>query len=312
MKVFVAGATGVVGRRIVRLLSDAGHTVTAVSRSDAKSADLASVGAIPIGIDLFAPDEVQKAVAGQDAVINVTTAIPLGNAAAKKSSWEPNHRVRRHVSANLSEACLAAGVPRLIQESITFLYADGGDRFLDESAEIAPTWVTASALDAEANTLRVAHTGGAAGIVLRFGSFYAPDAAHTRDILAAARKGKAASVGPADRYWSSIHADDAASAAVAALGAPSGIYNVVDDQPMTRRETFDALGRALGKERLSYPSPLTDQVVRLIMGKKLEMVARSFRVSNAAFKTATGWNPSYPSVTEGWRHVVESSGQTGQ
>lgn len=309
MKVFVAGATGVIGRRIVRLLVEEGHEVTGVCRSDSKAVDMVAAGATPASVDLFDSDGVLGAVLGQDAIINVATAIPVGNDAAKKSAWEMNHRIRRQVSANLTKAGLAAGVTRFVQESITFLYADGGDRFLDETDEVAPTWVTASALDAEANTLAAAEAakGDTNAVVLRFGSFYAPDAAHTLDILASARTGKAASVGPGDRYWSSIHADDAAAAAVAALRAPSGIYNVVDDQPMTRRETFDALGSALGKRGLAYPSPLADRVIRLIMGKKLEMVSRSFRVSNAAFKRATGWKPAYPSVREGWREVVGSA-----
>lgn len=148
MKVSVAGATGVIGRRVTRLLIEAGHRVTGLARSEENARQLAAVGADAGRVDLFDLDRVRRAVAGHDVVYNLATAIPPSSAAWRKSAWETNHRIRREGSRNLVQAALAVGARRFVQESVALLYAEGGDRCLDEAAPVDPTWITASALDA--------------------------------------------------------------------------------------------------------------------------------------------------------------------
>ena len=140
------------------------------------------------------------------------------------------------------DAASATGASRYVQESIAFLYADGGDRLLDESAALATTGTTNAALVAEAEAARFAEHGGA-GVALRFGQFYGFDSGHTVKAIEAVRAGLPVELGPESAYRSSVTTDDAASAVVAALDAPSGVYNVVDDQPLPRAEYVAALAR---------------------------------------------------------------------
>lgn len=300
MKVFVAGATGVVGRRTVARLRSVGHQVTGVARSPRKRAELVTVGARPIELDLFDRDAVIAAVTDHDAVVNLATAIPVGERAARMSAWDDNDRIRREGSRHLVDAALAAGASRYVQESIAFIYADGGDRMLDESDPVEPTATTATVLVAEAEAARFAAEVAAdgSGIALRLGQFYGFDSAHSVDAIDAVLAGEPAELGPESAYRSVVTTDDAAAAVVAALGAPSGVYNVVDDRPLVRADHVDAIARALD---VSPPA------VRSVTGElppEFAVMVRSQRVSNRRFVAATGWRPQFPSAWEGWAAVA--------
>jgi nucleoside-diphosphate-sugar epimerase len=296
-KIFVSGATGVLGRRVVAKLVAAGFDVTGLARSSSKHADLAVLGVRPITVDLFDRAAVHAAVAGHDVVFNLATAIPVGERASDPSAWKDNDRIRRVGSRNLVDAALAAGAVRYLQESIAFVYADGGERSLDESAPIAAAGATDAALVAEAEAARFA-THGRAGIALRFGQFYGFDSDHTVQAIEAALAGRPVELGPEWAYRSSVTTDDAASAVLAALDAPSGVYNVVDDMPLSRGDYVDALAEAL-----EVPSPTSRSAI-LDLPAELSVMARSLRVSNARFKETTGWQPSAPSAWEGWVAVI--------
>src|SRR5215207_114430 len=287
-RVFVSGATGVLGRRVVAELVAAGFDVTGVARDSSKHAEVAALGARPVALDLFDRAAVHAAVAGHQVVCNLATAIPLGERANNPVAWEDNNRIRRDGSRNLVDAALAAGASRYVQESIAFLYADGGERFLDESAEIAAAGVTSAALVAEAEAARFAEHGGA-GVALRFGQFYGFDSGHTVGAIEATLAGRPVELGHESAYRSSVTTDDAASAVVAALHAASGVYNVVDDRPLRRAEYVDALAHALG-----VPTP-TVRSVRLELPPMFSALLRSLRVSNQRFKEVTGWQPRFPS-----------------
>src|SRR5512142_1054615 len=148
--------------------------------------------------------------------------------------WRENDRLRQVASAILSEAARAAGVRHFIQESFAPIYPDRGDRWIDESVALEPVGFNRSVLDAE-RSAEAFTAGGGTGIVLRFGAFYGPDAAHVIDLIKMVRRGLALAPGPPESFISSLSHDDAASAVVAALGTPAGTYNVVDDAPMTHR-----------------------------------------------------------------------------
>lgn len=308
MRIFVAGATGVIGRRVTRLLVDAGHRVTGLVRSEEKAFELAAVGAEPARIDLFDADAVHTTVSGHDVVYNLATAIPPASEAWKKSAWETNHRIRREGSSILTRAAMAAGARRFVQESITLVYADAGESWLDESAPVEPTWITTSALDAEESARRfggddpMAAGEGRTAVVLRFALFYGPDSHHSLAAIEAARHGWAMTMGPKDAYLPAIQIDDAAAAAVAALEAPGGVYNVADLEPLTREAHFAALGRAVGRDRLHHPPAF----LGWLMGPKNRMLMRSHRVGSRRFREATGWQPRYESAREGWPAVVRA------
>lgn len=298
-RVFVAGATGVLGWRAVDRLVQAGHEVTGVARTPEKAARLRGLGAAAAQVDLFDAEAVREAVVGNEVVCNLATHIPPATKARKDAAWVENNRIRRDASRNLVDAAIAAGAARYVQESIAFLYAAAGDVWIDEDAPLAVAPYARSVLDAEAQAQRFTESGGT-GVVLRFGLFYGPDSHHTIDAVRLARRRVAASFGRSDAYLSSINTDDAAAGVVAALDAPAGIYNVVEDEPLTRREHFDALAAALGVRRPHIPPG----VVAKLGGDKAETLARSQRVSNERFKKNTGWAPVYPSAREGWPAVV--------
>jgi 2-alkyl-3-oxoalkanoate reductase len=299
MRIFLTGATGVIGRRALPLLIGAGHSVTAVVRRPQSHAELVRAGATPIEVDLFAADAVRKTVAGHDAVVNLATHMPAGYRAFLPGAWAENDRIRRFASANLVDAAMATGATRFIQESFAPVYPDRGDQWIDERTPIAPVRYNRTVADAERSPERFSGSGGA-GVVLRFAMFYGPDSWFTRDLIGYVRRGWAPIPGVADAYTSLVSHEDAAAAVVAALGVPPGTYNVVDDEPLRRRELFGSLAGVLGVAPPRLPPPW----LKYLFGSLGEMLARSLRISNRKLRDACGWAPRYPSMREGWPAVV--------
>lgn len=301
MKAFVAGATGVLGRRVVPLLVAAGHEVSALARSDTRAAMVTGLGASPVRADLFDPESVRRAVAGHEVVCNLATHIPTTARMGRPGAWAENDRIRTEGSRNLVDAVLDGGVARYVQESIALLYRDGGNAWLDESSPIDAVANLRSATVAESHAARVS-AGGATGVVLRFAIFYGPDSESTLAMIRLARRRIALGAGP-DRSMSSITTDDAATAVVASLSAPAGLYNVGDDEPVTGREFFGALAGALGVR----PPFIAPAGLARLGGSMAAAVTRSQRVSNRAFVEATGWKPEHRSVRDGWPAVVAAT-----
>lgn len=297
MKVFLTGGTGVVGTRALPALVAAGHDVTAVARGPDKAALVERLGGTPVTADLFDPDGLAAAVVGHEAVVNLATAIPPFTK-AWPSAWALNDRIRREASRNLVDAALAAGAGRYVQESICFPYLDGGDRWIDEDHPVDhETDAFAGAGAAEAQTARfTASSSGGAGVVLRFAQFYAAGSVHTVSMAKALRWRLNPFVGDPDGYVSQIHAEDAGAAVAAALGAPAGVYNVADDEPMVRREAGPAAAAAMG---LKPPRTLPARVWRPSPASA-KAVMRSLRISHDRFTAATGWTPTHPSIRTGW------------
>ena len=300
MRVFVAGATGVAGRRAVARLVAAGHEVTGIARTPEKAALLASLGAQPVSASLFDADALRAAVAGHDAVVNLATKIPPLAKMAQMTSWAENERIRRDASGYLVDAAIAAGARVFVQESLAFLYGEHGDQWVDAATtEWISTPFTEAMRIAEANTTRITRNGGR-GVVLRFGRFYAPESEQTEALLRAARRGVLLDLGSADGYTPVIDADDVAGAVVAALDAPAGTYDVVDDEPLTRGEQARVLAHAVGRRRLRHAP-------RWAAPKRAAHLSSSQRVSNRRFRDATSWRPASPSVREGYPKLVRES-----
>jgi nucleoside-diphosphate-sugar epimerase len=299
MKIFMTGATGVIGRRLVQLLAHQDHQVTGIARSPAGRERLERHGAASVGVNLFDPDAVRRAVAGQDVVINLATRIPPPSRLLLPWAWRENDRLRREASATLVDACIAADVGRFVQESFAPVYPDRGDRWIDETTAIEPVRYNRTVADAEASAQRFA-ASGRAGVVLRFAGFYGSDAQQTLEMVTFVRRGWVPLPGPADAFISSVSHDDAATAAAAALTIPSGAYNVVDDEPVTHRTFVDSLAAALQVAPPKLPGPWLTR----LFGSLGEMAARSLRMSNQRLRAASGWSPRYRSVREGWPAVV--------
>jgi nucleoside-diphosphate-sugar epimerase len=302
MKVFITGASGVIGRRAIPLLLRSGHAVTAVVHSEQSGKRLKLAGVDSVAVSLFDRDALGRALTGHDVAINLATHIPHSSVGMfLPGAWRENDRIRREGSAAIVDACLASGVSRLIQESFAPVYPDCGERWIDERTPLRPVRYNQTVADAEASAGRFQEVGRTA-VILRFGAFYGADALQTSAMVQWVKRGWGPLPGPGSAYISSVCHDDAAAAVAAALSWPSGAYNVVDDEPVTHREFFDTLAAALQVQRPKLPP----QWLTFLFGSLGQMMARSLRISNRKLRSASSWSPAYPSVRQGWRAVVSS------
>ena len=303
MRVLFTGATGVLGRAAVPQLVAAGHEVIAVARSDDDATWLSNTGAVPRWVDLFDPSAVHAAMGGVETVVHHATSIPPLKSMANRKAWQANDRLRSDATSILVDAATANDVARFVQQSITFIYADGGDSWLDETAPIAPTWdVLESALDAEANIDRFRDSGGA-GVTLRLSRLYGPGPASAAYIASVAKR-KLPIVGDGQNYVSSLHTHDAATATLVALTAPAGTYNISDDEPQRAADHTTTLAELLGAPE---PRRVPGWLARLVAGDTITLLTTSQRISNSRFKESTGWEPKFPSATAGWQDVLADS-----
>lgn len=303
MRIFVTGGTGAIGVHTVPALIRAGHAVSALARSETKARALRNQGATPVLASLFDRGELATAFAGHDAVVNLASALPSTTAFLRKSAWRECGHVRTDGSAAVVAAARDARISKVIQESVAMIYADGGGEWIDEDHPVDHYPISAGNHAAEVNARRFADTGGAATI-LRFGVFYGPRAAHSEQIIDLARRHIGFVPGRADTYISSIHVVDAAHAVVSAVAAPAGIYNIVDDEPLTKHDYATACADAVGvRSWISVPGRLG-----LLFGDRMTSLTRSLRVSNARFRTTADWQPRYRSVREGYRAMVCDAG----
>jgi nucleoside-diphosphate-sugar epimerase len=303
LRVFIAGGTGVIGRRVVPALVKAGYHVVAASRSEPGVARLRSFGAESVKMDLMDAASVRRTMDKPDIVINLATHIPGSTAAMMFPwSWRENDRVRRVGSANLATAARLAGADALIQESFAPVYEDRGDEWIDERWRTNPARYDKTVLDAESSVAQFTKFGGR-GIVLRFAHFYGPDSFATRKMLKSVRRGVSPLVGSPDAFYPSVSHDDAAAAVVEALHLPAGTYNVSDDQPLTRAEWLASAAKALG---VAPPRKLASWLTALA-GGTTELRSRSQRVSNRKLRELSDWRPAVASVRDAWPAVLQET-----
>jgi nucleoside-diphosphate-sugar epimerase len=300
MRVFVAGATGVLGTATVRRLVAGGHEVSGIARTPERGRALAAAGATPVNVELFDLDAVRRALGEHDVVCNLATRIPVGTAAVRVSMWRENDRIRTEGSAVLAKAAADCGALRLIQEAVAFVYADAGGDWVTEKSPVVPSPLLRSSIEATENAMGFADQYRFA-VALRFGYFYGDDG-NTRWQLDRVRRGKPTLVGDPAGYISPIAIDDAAGAVVAALAAPSGVYNVAGT-PVHRNEWARALGTAAG---IDGSAKFVPALTRRMLGSKTDAVARSLRVSSDAFHAATGWRARTP-LAEGFASALRRS-----
>jgi nucleoside-diphosphate-sugar epimerase len=308
MRVFVAGATGAIGRPLVRQLVEAGHEVTGMTRSAERGRAIEELGARVAVADAFDRQRVMEAVAEArpDVLVHQLTDLPREgiNLRRPEESYRGNDRVRREATPILIDAARAAGARRVVAQSIAFLYAPEGDWVKDEDDR---PWLDAPApFDRSIATVvgverAVTEAQGLEGIVLRYGFFYGPGTYYAADGATAAevRKRRYPIVGSGSGVFSYIHVEDAASATVAALdrGAP-GIYNVVDDEPAPLREWLPVYAEALGGKP---PRHVPAFLARIVAGRFAVAMALEVRgASNAKAKRELGWSPRYASWREGF------------
>jgi nucleoside-diphosphate-sugar epimerase len=309
MRVFLAGATGVIGRRLVPMLIAKGHQVTGMTRSPEKAESLRAEGAEPVVADALDADAVREAVTGAkpDAVIHQLTALPQRIDPRKiERDFVLNDRLRSEGTRLLVDAAQAAGAKRIVAQSIAFAYAPGPPGTLHGESD--PLFLTApKSFRRSANALADLEGTvlGASGIVLRYGYFYGPGTSISSDGSMAedlARR-RLPIVGRGGGVWSFIHIDDAARATVAALAreGPS-VYNIVDDDPAPVSEWVPGLAQAIDAPRpWRVPAPIARMVAG---GYGVTVMTRGQGASNELAKRELGWRPDHPSWRQGFRTAL--------
>lgn len=307
MRVFVAGATGAMGRQLVPRLLEAGHRVIGMTRTEAKAAALWDLGARPIVADALDPDQVAEAVADADpdVIVHQLTAISGLDPRHFDRDFALTNRLRTEGTDHLLSAGRAVGVRRFIAQSYTsWPYARTGGPVKSEEDPLDPTppremvESMAAIRHLEEAVLGAAWTQG---IVLRYGAFYGPGTSLARDgeQFEMIRKRKFPVVGDGRGVWSFVHIADAAEATVAAVEhGTRGIYNVVDDEPAPVAEWLPALAEQLGAPK---PRRVPRVVGRLFAGEAGAVMMTEMRgASNAKAKRELGWRPGHPTWREGF------------
>jgi nucleoside-diphosphate-sugar epimerase len=308
LRVLLAGATGTLGRPLVRELLHARHEVVGIARSAEAERTLEALGAEHVRADVMDRDALLSAVAGSraDAVIHELTA--LKKLPVQHRDMRETNRLRIEGTANLIEAARIVGATRFLTQSIFFGYGylDRGDEVLTEQSDFGRLQGNKfdEHLEAMVSTEKqTLEADGIEGVALRYGLFYGADAATMIGMLKKRMlpvpAGRSSTIG-------FIHHEDAATATVAALDkAPGGsVYNIVDNEPTTWNDFIRAASTASGApQQLSLPGSL----LRLFAPYGGAMMTRvGLRVSNARAKAELGWSPRYPTVAEGFRAAVSS------
>jgi nucleoside-diphosphate-sugar epimerase len=303
--VFVAGATGVIGRAVLPALTAAGHEPIAMTRSAEKAGALRERGIEACICDAYDAEHLTRTVAEARAeqVVHLLTDLPQEiNMRRFERDTASTGRLRKEGTRNLIAAARAAGVQRIVGESIAFAYAAEGDRVKDEGAPLATTTLP-SIVEPLAELERQLLDAG--GIVLRYGQLYGPGTSFAGDGSWARnlRRRRLPIVGAGAGVFSFAHVEDAASATLAALEHPGpATYNVVDDEPAEIREWMPAYTRAVGA-----PAPwrVPAWVGRLAAGPiAVEMMNELRGASNARIKRELGWQPKYASWRQGFEQAL--------
>ena len=303
MRIFVAGASGAIGSRLVPQLIDAGHDVIGTHTSPSSGERVRALGAKPTALDLLDPRAVRKAVieAAPDAIVHQATA--LANARFGRSLDRPfaqTNRLRTEGTDNLLAAAREAGVTSFVAQSFApYRYAREGGMVKTEDDPLDPTPPKAARESFAAMRHLDEAVTAAGGIALRYGGFYG---AANDGWTALVRKRRFPIVGDGGGFISFVHLDDAAAATVLALEHDGpAIYNVVDDEPAPGREWLPVLAKTLGAKP---PRHFPLWLARLLAGEVNAVLATEARgASNAKAKGELGWTLRYPSWRQGFAAV---------
>ena len=278
MRVAVVGATGVLGRQVVPLLLERGHTVSALARSESQAASFRRTEVRPVLGDIFRQESLEEVTKNSDVVLHLATAIPREGSAA---TWHDNDRIRRLGTKNLLLAAHTNQSSRYIQQSITLLYGQS-DEPLNEDAELNPAPFIQSALDME-NLVKGSKLDWC---ILRGGVFYGPGTGTEEGWRRAARTSSLRYPGDGSGFISLVHVFDMARAVVRAAeqAAPHNIFNVVDSHPVTYRELF---GYIAAQEGASAPEPGAPQTLP------------SLACSSNRIRSELGWSPVFSTFRTG-------------
>jgi len=300
VRVFLAGATGAIGRELLPRLVAAGHEVTGTTRSEQRAIGLRASGADAAVVDALDEAAMRAAVeaARPEVVVHQLTSLPRRREPRGPKGMEATNRLRSEGTRILVAAAESAGARRMVAQSVAFLYEPTGEWVKSEDAPLASAGGTGTTI---ASHEALVMAGALEGVVLRYGwlygpgTYYAPDGSTTEDV----RRRRFPVVGRGQGRFSFVHVADAADATVAAIerGGP-GAYNVVDDEPAPMREWLPVFAEAAGAKR---PLTVPKLVARLAAGRAAAESATAMRgASNAKARRELGWTPRHPSWRQGF------------
>jgi len=302
MKVFIAGASGVLGRRLVRQFVARGHSVIGQVRTPKAEGAVRESGGEPRHADLFDAESLARAAEGCETVIHAATAISTKQKPVP-ADWAANDRIRRKGTRCLTEAAAKIGAKTYLQQSIAWVARPKDESTFDEDSPTVPEPTIQSAIDAEAIAREAGSAEGFTVSILRGGFFYDSESAHTRMIADALGKRQMPIIGGGDAMWAMIHTDDAASAYVAAAEKPrSGVWHIVDNELVQVRTFLKEFA-----VRLGAPAPRRVPVwlARWLAGEQaVTYFTKSTRTTNARFRRDCGWTPRFATYREGLDQIV--------
>lgn len=307
MRVFVAGATGVLGRALLPRLVKAGHEVVGLGRTPEKLLDIVRLGGQPERGDVLDSAAMSAIIekTKPDAIVNLATAIPLKLRVTPKD-WELNDRIRLEGTHNLLQAAKEINLTLFVQESVGYVCASHPTGWLTETSppsnhpflsatQKMETWVQQS---------------GVSNVILRLAAVMSAESWHFQQSVVALRRGLLPIIGDGSPFVSLIHADDVAQSIALALEAPTvaagKIYNVVDNKPAPMRDVLTYAAECL---KASAPHQVPAFMAKMIVGSlTLEVFTASYRMSNAKIRAELGFVPKYPSYRELWRQLAQEIG----
>jgi 2-alkyl-3-oxoalkanoate reductase len=311
MRIFVAGATGAVGSRLVPLLIAAGHSVVGLTRVSAKADAIRQTGAEAAVADASNRAAIVAVVSGArpDVIVHEMTSLSAANDLRRLDrSFALTNRLRTEGLNNLLAAARQAGTPRVVAQSFCgWPYARQGSlvKSEDDTLDPEPPRELRRSLEAIRYLEHAVTTSReTAGVVLRYGAFYGPNTGlFDGPFIDRLRRRRVPLIGDANGWWSFLHVDDAAAAtAIAIERGASGIYNIVDDDPAAVRDWLPALAAMLSARA---PRRIPKWLARIVAGEHIVTLMTEARAgSNAKAKRELSWQPKHPSWREGFAEVL--------
>lgn len=308
MKVYIAGATGVLGRRLVAQFSDQSHEVIGLVRDPDGDSVVRENGGTPVRGDVMDKETLWDGAADADVIVHAASTFPTKTKTSAED-WKQNDQVRLTGARNLLDVASEVDADQFMVHSVVWAVRNKDGSEIDEESSPNPDRTTESAIEIENLTRQAAQRDDFNATILRYGWFYGPDSGQTRQIgenlvaedLPVIGSGM---LGRGETTISLIHTIDAARAMVAAAEANlDGLYHVVDDQPVTTTEFFTEFADQLN---VSEPGKVPPWLAKMFVGKDMvRFMTNSFPTSNERFKEVTDWEPRYPTYRDGIRQIVD-------
>lgn len=304
MRIFVTGATGLLGRALIPELTANGHDVIGLARNDASRSMITAMHATAHSGQGYDVDVLTEALEPVHAIVHLATGMPNSDAPVE-DDWAHSSKIVLGLLRHLVEASERTGVRTIIFPSFYGIYADNGSSPVTEESPLNPDSESQAYLDVEQLLFDATSSRRSTAVILRMGQIYSDDAPHTKGLLFALQNGLAAIGVNPEAYWPLIHVSDAARAIRLAMElSPAGqTFNICDDAPVRKRDLYGALASWVGGPKPPERS-MTGSLSPYMGRIDASALHKSIRMSNAKARQWLGFNPTYPSYEEGFKVVI--------